>query len=192
MATVTEPQARSSLLFEDVTWDDYEAMLKIVGGNPIRVTYDDGRMEIMSPQGRHGGFSYLLGRLIDVLTEEWDIPVEAGDPVTFNRRDIGKGVEPDTCYYLGPNAAMVRGKGLFSFFDEGHTECCGIRKVEPLRRRLATLDAWITGQRRDQSPTRAAVPVVQEDAAFSTPGVFPERSAITPVMNGSSISVSVS
>ena len=110
MATVTEPQARSSLLFEDVTWDDYEAMLKIVGGNPIRVTYDDGRMEIMSPQWRHGGFSYLLGRLIDVLTEEWDIPVEAGDPVTFNRRDIGKGVEPDTCYYLGPNAATVRGK----------------------------------------------------------------------------------
>jgi phosphoadenosine phosphosulfate reductase len=40
----------------------------------------------------------------------------------------------------------------------------------PLRRKLATLDAWITGQRRDQSPsTRASVPVVQVDSAFSTP-----------------------
>jgi adenylyl-sulfate reductase (glutathione) len=62
---------------------------------------------------------------------------------------------------------LVRKKGLFSFYADGHDECCGIRKVEPLRRQLATLRAWITGQRRDQSPTRAHVPVVQLDPAFS-------------------------
>ena len=33
--------------------------------------------------------------------------------------------------------------------------CCGIRKVEPLERALAGYDAWITGIRREQSPTRA-------------------------------------
>ena len=36
--------------------------------------------------------------------------------------------------------------------------CCSIRKVEPLNRALADLDAWITGLRRDQSPTRANAP----------------------------------
>jgi len=65
---------------------------------------------------------------------------------------------------------LVREKGLFSFYKDGHKECCGIRKVMPLRRKLATLDAWVTGQRRDQSPgTRANVPVIEPDAAFSTP-----------------------
>lgn len=64
--------------------------------------------------------------------------------------------------------ALVREKGLFSFYEDGHQECCAVRKIEPLRRRLATLDAWITGQRRDQSPTRTEVPVVQDDRAFST------------------------
>lgn len=65
---------------------------------------------------------------------------------------------------------LVREKGLFSFYKDGHKECCGIRKVLPLRRKLATLDAWVTGQRRDQSPgTRANVPVIEADAAFSTP-----------------------
>ncbi len=65
--------------------------------------------------------------------------------------------------------ALVRKKGLFSFYRDGHSECCGIRKVNPLRRKLATLDAWVTGQRRDQSPgTRNHVPVVQLDEAFST------------------------
>ena len=36
--------------------------------------------------------------------------------------------------------------------------CCSIRKVEPLNRALADLDAWITGLRRDQSPARANAP----------------------------------
>lgn len=65
---------------------------------------------------------------------------------------------------------LVREKGLFSFYQDGHGECCGVRKVEPLTRALAPLQAWITGQRKDQSPgTRANIPVVQEDKAFSTP-----------------------
>ena len=63
---------------------------------------------------------------------------------------------------------LTRAKGLFSFYEDGHTECCGIRKVEPLRARLATVDAWISGQRRDQSPTRAEVPIIELDASFST------------------------
>jgi phosphoadenosine phosphosulfate reductase len=65
--------------------------------------------------------------------------------------------------------ALVNQKGFFSFYQEGHKECCGIRKVHPLRRKLATLDAWITGQRQDQNPsTRTSMPTVQVDTAFST------------------------
>ena len=65
---------------------------------------------------------------------------------------------------------LVREKGLFSFYVDGHKECCGIRKVEPLMRALAPLRAWVTGQRKDQSPgTRADVPVMQLDRTFSTP-----------------------
>ncbi|HTO58510.1 MAG TPA: phosphoadenylyl-sulfate reductase [Pseudomonadales bacterium] len=63
---------------------------------------------------------------------------------------------------------LVRRKGLFSFYRDGHQECCSIRKIKPLRRHLAGLDAWITGQRRDQSVTRVDVPTAQDDAAFST------------------------
>jgi phosphoadenosine phosphosulfate reductase len=65
--------------------------------------------------------------------------------------------------------ALVKAKGMFSFYQDGHKECCGVRKVAPLRRKLATLSAWVTGQRQDQSPdTRALVPVVQEDQAFGS------------------------
>ena len=64
---------------------------------------------------------------------------------------------------------LVKEKGLFSFYQDNHKECCGIRKVVPLRRKLGNVDAWITGQRKDQSPdTRANIPVIQMDMAFST------------------------
>jgi len=64
--------------------------------------------------------------------------------------------------------AFVKQKGLYSFFEDGHKECCGIRKVEPLKRKLSTLNAWITGQRKDQSPsTRSSVPVIEIDEGNS-------------------------
>ncbi len=64
---------------------------------------------------------------------------------------------------------LVKEKGLFSFYKDGHNECCNVRKVDPLKRALNIVDAWITGQRKDQSPgTRASVPVIQIDPTFGT------------------------
>lgn len=73
--------------------------------------------------------------------------------------------------YMFPDAvevqALVRNKGLFSFYEDGHQECCRVRKVRPLRRALKGFRAWITGQRKDQSPgTRSEIPVVQVDPVF--------------------------
>jgi phosphoadenosine phosphosulfate reductase len=65
--------------------------------------------------------------------------------------------------------SLVHEKGLFSFYRDGHKECCGIRKVEPLTRALDGSRAWVTGQRKDQSPgTRSDVPVVQLDPTFGS------------------------
>src|SRR5690606_14597526 len=100
--------------------------------------------------GRLHGETY---RFLDKVRQHYQINLE----VLFPERDA---IE-----------RLVSEKGLFSFYQDGHHECCGIRKVAPLRRKLATLDAWVTGQRRDQSPgTRAEVPIVQIDAANSGPG----------------------
>ncbi len=62
---------------------------------------------------------------------------------------------------------FVRQKGLFSFLEDGHEECCRIRKVRPLRRALGGYRAWMTGQRKDQSvSTRGKLALVEEDSAF--------------------------
>ncbi len=61
--------------------------------------------------------------------------------------------------------AMVREHGLNLFYEsvENRRLCCGIRKVEPLERALAGLDAWITGLRQEQGVTRADVRAVEID-----------------------------
>jgi phosphoadenosine phosphosulfate reductase len=100
--------------------------------------------------GRLHGETY---RFLETVQERYGVTIEAFFP------------QPEAVQ------ALVREKGYFSFYRDDHPECCGIRKVEPLRRALAGVPAYVTGQRRDQSPdTRNAVPMVQLDDAFAEPG----------------------
>ncbi len=63
--------------------------------------------------------------------------------------------------------AMVREKGSNLFYEsvENRQLCCRIRKVEPLNRYLAGLDAWVSGLRREQNVTRVDTPKLEFDAA---------------------------
>ena len=128
-------------------------------GVPFRVfTLDTGRLH---------GETY---RFLDTVREHYDIAIEA--------------------YFPQPEAvqALVREKGYFSFYRDDHQECCGIRKVEPLRRALAGMDAYITGLRKDQSPsTRDGIPVMQLDEGFAAPGK--ELVKFNPLANWTSAQV---
>jgi phosphoadenosine phosphosulfate reductase len=61
--------------------------------------------------------------------------------------------------------ALVREKGFYSFREsiENRKECCAVRKVQPLKRALADVRAWMTGLRRDQSVTRTEMQTVEWD-----------------------------
>jgi hypothetical protein len=93
MATATTPSRKrpptsSGVVFHGVTWDDYEAMLRIVGERPIRVTYDQGTMEVFMPSFGHECDANLLGRMVDMLTEELAISVVGGGTTTHKWQDL--------------------------------------------------------------------------------------------------------
>ncbi|MBT0664651.1 phosphoadenylyl-sulfate reductase [Geobacter pelophilus] len=88
-------------------------------------------------------------------------------------------------WYFPRNGAMeclLQAKGPFSFREslENRLECCRVRKVEPLSRALAGLSGWVTGMRREQSVTRAAVAAIELDQANN--GIV----KINPLLNWSS------
>ena len=64
--------------------------------------------------------------------------------------------------------AMVKERGINLFYEsvENRKMCCGIRKVEPLKRALKDVDAWICGLRREQSVTRKDIDTIEWDEEY--------------------------
>lgn len=114
MATVTAPPApRQCLVMHDADWRTYSRLLRIFAERPkVRLTYDRGVLEIISPLHEHDCDTDLLARFVVVLTEELDLPIHAGGSTTLRRRRKQKGIEPDRCWWIANEAAM-RGKRDF-------------------------------------------------------------------------------
>jgi Uma2 family endonuclease len=83
-----------------VSWDDYVRLRGIPESRNVRMTYDEGSLELMSPSKLHERIAELLGRLIAAWTEESTVPVQGCGTMTFQREDRQKGLEPDKCYYV--------------------------------------------------------------------------------------------
>jgi Uma2 family endonuclease len=93
-----------------VDWRTYARLLRVFAERPsLRLTYDRGVLEIMSPLHEHESDGRFLGRLVVTLTEELSLPVKAGGSTTFRRKRRRRGLEPDDCYWIA-SEPQVRGK----------------------------------------------------------------------------------
>ena len=105
MATVTTAtelsQGEHRFVIRDVGWEGYQALLKIIGNQPVRLTYDGGNVELMSPLPIHERRRTRLGRTVQILTEELLVPVMPMGSTTWGREDLDKGLEADESFYLG-------------------------------------------------------------------------------------------
>ena len=96
------------------------------------------------------------------------LPQATHDLIDRVRERYGKPVEilfPET----GDLQELVRERGVNSFYEslEYRRHCCEIRKVAPMRRHLSTLDAYVTGLRRDQNAARASTRKVLLDGSYA-------------------------
>src|SRR3990170_9162964 len=95
-----------------VSFATYESLVtEIEDRRRLRITYDRGRMEIMSPSQGHERGKRLIGRMIETLTEELGIPILSVGSTTFKDELKDCGLEPDECYYV-QHEADVRGRKI--------------------------------------------------------------------------------
>ncbi len=97
------------VLLHGVRWSTYLALLEDMGNRHLRLTYDDGSLEILTLSPRHEWSKKLIGRMIEAMTEELSIPIRSGGQTTFKKELQKKGLEPDECYWVA-NEAAVRGR----------------------------------------------------------------------------------
>lgn len=107
---ITRLPPGGTLILTDVPWEEYEQLLSDLGDcYAARITYDQGRLEIMSPSSKHERFAQLITLLAWTAAEESNVDIESLGSTTYKQEWLAKGVEPDACFYI-TNAASIIGK----------------------------------------------------------------------------------
>lgn len=102
--------AGGTLLLYHVSWTDYEQLLTdLSDGYGVRVSYDEGRLEIMSPLAEHEAYKDLIHDMVRLLAIETGGQLETRGSATLKQQLRAKGAEPDACFYV-QNAARIIGK----------------------------------------------------------------------------------
>jgi Uma2 family endonuclease len=107
--TPSKPLPGEVISQDNVSWEQYEKLVEDPAYYHVRVTYDQGRMTLMSPLPIHDRVKTLTGRLIEFAAFELDIPISSFGSTTWKRRDLARGLEPDECYYV-QSEPLVHGR----------------------------------------------------------------------------------
>ena len=100
MTTVQIPGAEQRFLLRGIDWQTYQTLREAPENDHVRMTYDRGDLEMMTPSAPHEQYAHLIGRMIDVWTDDREINIRGCRSTTFRREDLDRGFEPDNCYYI--------------------------------------------------------------------------------------------
>ncbi len=111
MATAERTRASDQrVVMHGVSWKTYESLMAdLADSRATRISYDRGRLELVSPSDEHEWRRCLIGRMIDLWTFERRIPIRSLGSTTWKREGRQRGVEADACYYI-VNESAVRGR----------------------------------------------------------------------------------
>ncbi len=95
-----------NILFENITWATYERLLREAGTRHVRMTYDNGDLEIMALSFGHENIADLIGALIRALALVLNMPLRGGGSTTLRKKLKRKGLEADKCYWIKHEKSM--------------------------------------------------------------------------------------
>ncbi len=101
MTATLIPTPQAGVLLKNISWQTYESLVnELAQQRGIRLTYDRGTLEIMTPSAPHEGNKQILGRFVETVTEELNVEIRSLGSLTCRREDLERGLEPDQCYYI--------------------------------------------------------------------------------------------
>lgn len=101
------PNGEQRLLLHNMSWEAYEMIGEALRDRTgIFLTYDRGNLEIMTTSPEHERYDKWLGRLVEVLAEEFSLQILPLGRMTFKSRSDERGLEPDDCYWIANERHM--------------------------------------------------------------------------------------
>lgn len=105
----------ATLRLPHVSWEDYDQLLTDLGDDyHVRVSYDGGRLEIMSPLPEHEEFAEVVQDIAREITRALGVKLETRGSMTIRSAWQARGAEPDACFYV-QNAMRIIGKRSLDF-----------------------------------------------------------------------------
>ena len=110
MPIIQQNITENRVILNNITWETFKQIIKELGEKRvIRLAYDQGIVEIMTPFGQHEYSNRFIDNLIVVIALELNLNIKTMGSLTLKKEMVKKGVEPDSCYYLN-NEPLVRNK----------------------------------------------------------------------------------
>ena len=167
------------LLLADVSWQQFENILADLGEHrAAKVSYSHGYLEIMVPLPEHEKAKEIIGDIIKILLDRLNIDYDSLGSTTLKNEKTTQGVEPDACFYI-QNQTAVLGKNrldlnvdpppdlaveidLTSRTSLDNYELLGVRELWRYGKQGLQIEVLQAGKyvRLDASPTFPDLPIV--------------------------------
>jgi Uma2 family endonuclease len=108
---MAEPPVREHVVLYGITWETYRRLRAECVRLHIKMTFDRGTLEIMSPRADHAFVTRFFDQMVSILSDELRIRITGYRDTTWNKIALDRGLEADECYYVA-NSPLADQRGV--------------------------------------------------------------------------------
>lgn len=110
-------QKADRVVLQNISWQQFENLLKDLGHRAARLAYDQGTLEILTPLPKYEYYKEVISDIVKEIADVLDLDYESLGSTTWKRESRLAGVEPDNCFYF-QNEALIRVKLEFDLTQD--------------------------------------------------------------------------
>lgn len=104
---------RPRIMLYGISWETYERLFDEIGDQHVRMFYDRGRLELVSPLLAHERYKTFIRRFVEDSLVALRLSFEGAGSTGWKRVAVQRGIEPDECFYISPaKLAIIGGRNI--------------------------------------------------------------------------------
>ncbi len=100
---------RPRVVLHGISWETYERLFDEIGDQHVRMFYDRGRLELVSPLIAHERYKTFIRRFVEDVLDSLRLSFEGAGSTRWKRVAVQRGIEPDECFFISPAKLAIMG-----------------------------------------------------------------------------------